>query len=438
MQMLSHPSAYDESAEEKQADEVMQISTNTTAGDVFDRLSRHMRLVFFQHLLACGECNTGKILEILANTVMQSCSVETTQTTQAGATEMRLCRSRHMTPKALERAAVQKESNRRMIAGMVIPVPPDDEHRWQEEAASDARAKIEEALHNIEAVGMELCHVRRAHDIMSDRTRPDSMLSVQRLAKHAAQAQELLNELLNSGSLLEPKDAKLAERTVRDIVMLCCRAQAGIKDRKDFLTRAAQAYGVPQLSLNVTAQLMLSYSKNDKNKQCGFASNNAYTNNRNGPRPGRNREFDDTYLANTSGSVCTAAVSMSVEKTINQDHQQGKDEHKSEFGEAMSANQEASCQANDEWNPNANYATSGQLHLADQISDIQCPDAESMHPQQLAAFHLQAQHWHMEQSEWYANEYQKRIEERVLTFWVVESKTMPDTPACYATPSVLS
>ena len=381
--MLSHPSAYDESAEEKQADEVMQISTNT-AGDVFDRLSRHMRLVFFQHLLACGECNTGKILEILANTVMQSCSVETTQTTQAGATEMRLCRSRHMTPKALERAAVQKESNRRMIAGMVIPVPPDDEHRWQEEAASDARAKIEEALHNIEAVGMELCHVRRAHDIMSDRTRPDSMLSVQRLAKHAAQAQELLNELLNSGSLLEPKDAKLAEHTVRDIVMLCCRAQAGIKDRKDFLTRAAQAYGVPQLSLNVTAQLMLSYSKNDKNKQCGFASNNAYTNNRNGPRPGRNREFDDTYLANTSGSVCTAAV-----------------------------------------------------HLADQISDIQCPDAESMHPQQLAAFHLQAQHWHMEQSEWYANEVQKRIEEHVLTFWVVESKTMPDTPAYYAPPSVL-
>ena len=105
---------------------------------------------------------------------------------------------------------------------------------------------------------------------------------------------------------------------------------------------------------------------------------------------------------------------------------------------ATSANQEASCQANDEWTPNANYATSGQLHLADQISDIQCPDAESMHLQQLTAFHLQAQHWHMEQSERYANEYQKRIEERVLTFWVVESKPMPDTPACYAPPSVLS
>ena len=129
MQMLSQPSAYDESVEEKQVDEVMQISTNTTAEDVFDRLSRHMRLVFFQHLLACGECNTGKILEILANTVMQSCSVETTQTAQAAATEMRFCRSRHMTPKALERAAVQQEIKRRMIAGMVIPVPPDDEHR---------------------------------------------------------------------------------------------------------------------------------------------------------------------------------------------------------------------------------------------------------------------------------------------------------------------
>jgi len=31
MQMLSQPSAHDESAEEKQVDEVMQISTNTTA-----------------------------------------------------------------------------------------------------------------------------------------------------------------------------------------------------------------------------------------------------------------------------------------------------------------------------------------------------------------------------------------------------------------------
>ena len=212
--------------------------------------------------------------------------------------------------------------------------------------------------------------------------------------------------------------------------MLCCRAQAGIKDRKDFLTRAAQAYGVPQLSLVVTAQLMLSYSKNDKNKQCGFPSNNAYTNNRNGPRPGRNKEFDYTYLANTSGSVCTAAVSISVDDATNQDHQQGQDKHKSTFGEATSTNQEANCQAD--------YATPGQLHLADQISDIQCPDAESMHLQQLTAFHLQAQHWHMEQCERYANEYQKRIEECVLTFWVVNSLPMPDTPACYAPPSVLS
>ena len=39
---------------------------------------------------------------------------------------------------------------------------------------------------------------------------------------------------------------------------------------------------------------------------------------------------------------------------------------------------------------------------------------------------LQAQHWHMEQSKWYANEYQKQTEEHPLTFWVVDSKRMDD------------
>jgi len=429
MQMWSHPSAPDESDEE-----VMRRRDHyAAAGNVFDCLSRSMQLVFFQRLLTCGDCNTKKILEILANIPMQTCPTETTPTVQAGVTEMRLGKSRHIT----ERAAIQLAANRTIIAAMDTPVSPDDEYRWQEKAWVDARAEIEKALQNIDAAERELGdthnQLQRARDSMSDRMLSDSTLSVQRLAKHAAKAQELLSELLNEFAKPKPDAVKVAERTVRDIVMLCCRAQAGIKDRNDFLDRAAQAYEVPEIAKEVKAQLMLSYSKHEDCKECGFPSNNAYANDRNGPRTGRNRESDDT-----SGSAYTDRVWMSVEKTINQDQQQGKGEFKNEFGEAMHANQEASCQANDEWKTVPNYATPGQAHVDDQTSDTHCPYADPTHLQQLAEFHSQAQQWHMEQSNWYANEYQTQTEEQLLTFWVVDSQKMDDsTPACYAHSSVL-
>ena len=428
MQMWSHPSAPDESDEQVMG----RRDHYAAAGNVFDCLSRSMQLAFFQRLLSCGECNTKKILEILANIAMQTCPPETTPTVQAGATEMRLGKSRHIT----ERAARQLAINRAVITAMDTPVSPDAEYYWQEKARFDARAKIEKALQNIDAAERELVHthnqLQRARDSMSDRMLSDSTLSVQRLAKHAAKAQELLSELLNEFANPKPDAAKKAERTVRDIVMLCCRAQAGIKDRNGFLDRAAEAYEVQQITKEVKAQLMLSYSKHEDCQRCGFPSNNAYNNDRNGPRTGRNKEPDDT-----SGSAYTARVWMSVEKTINQDQQQGKREFKNEFGEAMHANQETSCQANDEWKTVPNYATPGQAHVDDQTFDIHCTYEDPTHLQQLAEFHLQAQQWHMEQSIWYANEHQAQTEEELLTFWVVDSQRMGDTPACDAHSSVL-
>ena len=95
-----------------------------------------MQLAFFQRLLTCGECNTKKILEILANIAM------------------RIGKSRHIT----ERAARQLAINRTVIAAMDTPVSPDDEYHWQEKAWVDARVKIEKALQNIDAVERELGH----------------------------------------------------------------------------------------------------------------------------------------------------------------------------------------------------------------------------------------------------------------------------------------
>ena len=461
--MWSHPSASDESNEEV----LRRRGSYEAAGKVFDHLSRRMRLVFLQRLLSCGECNTENILEILANTAMQRCSSQTTQTVLESATAMRLGRSRHMTAQELERAAVQLAVNRDRIMAMDIPLSPDDEYKWQEKAWDDARLQIEEASHNIDAAERELGHthnqLQRARDIMSDRMLSDSTLSVQRLAKHAAKAQGLLSELLDEFEKPKPDAVKVAERSIRGIVMLCCRAQAGIKDPNDFWARAAQAYDVPQITNKVKAQLMLSYSKHEDNKQCGFPSNNAYANDQKGPRPSKNKESNDTHLAissqepgdtstrcatattflnytvasvaDTADSAYTVAVSTSVEKTINQDQQQDKDDFQNEFGEAMHINQEASCQTNDEWKTVPNYATPGHSHLDDQTSDIHGSCTDPTQLQQLAEFHLQAQHWHMEQSTWYANEYQKQTEE-LLTFWVVESKRMNDIPSCYANSSV--
>ena len=451
IQMWSHPSASDESNEKF----LRRRDSYEAAGKVFDNLNRHKQLVFFQRLLSCGECNTENILEILANIA--------TQTVLESATATRLGRSRDMTEEELKRAA----ANREMIRQMKIPLSPDDEYKWQEKAWVDAWFKIEEASHNIDAAERELGHthnqLQRARAIMSDRMLSDSTLSAQRLAKHAAKAQGLLSELLDEFEKPKPDTVKDAERSIRDIVMLCCRAQAGIKDPNDFWARVAQAYDVPQITKKIKAQLMLSYSKHEDNRQCGFPSNNAYANDQKGPRPGRNKESNDTHLAisgqepgdtpthcatattflnytvasmaNTAGSACTAAESTSVEKTINQDQQQDKYDFQNEFGEAMHTNQEASCQTNDEWKTVPNYATPGHSHLDDQTSDIHGSCTDPTQLQQLAEFHLQAQHWHMKQSTWYANEYQKQTEE-LLTFWVVESKRMNDIPSCYANSSV--
>ena len=111
------------------------------------------------------------------------------------------------------------------------------------------------------------------------------------LAQGAAQAQQLVHRALLNCPAGAKKAVKKADRDVRDIVMLRCRAVCkDPKDRDEFLGQAAQAYGGGELDKEVREQLLLSYHKNRKNQQCGFVSNNGIAAfRRGGPRPRRRR-----------------------------------------------------------------------------------------------------------------------------------------------------
>jgi hypothetical protein len=231
-------------------------------------------------------------------------------------------------------------------------------------------------------------------------------------------------------------------QNLRDIVMLCCRAQADIKDRTGFLAMAAQAYQTTCISKTTRSQLMLSYAK--AAFEIGFPSNNAYANNRNGTRDRRDnrpKNSDDTHPASasqeqgdpsssccaaattsssctvesaaaTSGSACAAAGSMSVhlgpsaglhfpttQPQIYQDQQNGKGGGKGKSWQDNDQPWEECCATF------PNDAAPGQPSLAQLASDNPCRYQHLMFLLQQSAQYYQACTYMMQQSIWHANEY---------------------------------
>ena len=419
-----------EQAEE--AEEVLHISNNEDARDVVRSLSRRMR-VCLERFLSCDEADAEKIRRLLASIATHS-----------------KAQLQERTPKQIERAAAQAKANRRAIEAMHIPVSLADADRMHQVAWDDAQARVEVALDKIDEAERELLlghtdklllgllrGARCIIFVMSPRWAPWHTYpppSVQLLAQRAAAALQLVQQMLIM--VLEKRTKKAfkdVEQNLRDIVMLCCRAQADIKDRPGFLAMAAQAYETTCLPDRVRAQLLLSYAK--AAFECGFPSNNAYANNRNGTRPRRDKSHknsDDAHLASasqeqgdpsssccaaattsssctvasaaaTSGSACAAAGSMSVQPTIYQDQQNGK-------GGGKGA--EASWQAHDQpweecWATFPNDAAPGQPSLAELASANPCRYQHLMFLQQQAAQYYETSSHYMQQSMWYADEYHK-------------------------------
>jgi hypothetical protein len=101
---------------------------------------------------------------------------------------------------------------------------------------------------------------------------------------------------------------------------------------------------------------------------------------------------------------------MSMQPTIYQDQQNGKGGGKGVCYEIMTANQEASWQANNEpwaecWATFPDDAAPGQPSLAELASANPCRYQYLMFLQQQATQYYQASCHFMEQSIWYANEY---------------------------------
>ena len=443
----------------EQAEEVLHISNNEEAWDVLRHMSRRMQTVFLQLLLSCDELDSEKIRRLIA-------SIATQCSTAEAALPVRNKR-RHTTKEKTAQAAAQAKANREAIEAMHIPVPPADADRMHQQAWYDAQArvevaldKIDEALDKIDEAERELLLGRTAEMLigvlrdaqaimlpMSPRWHTYTLPSMQLLAQRAAAALQLVQQRLIM--VLERRTKKAFKDVVqnlRDILMLCCRAQADIKDRRGFLAMAAQAYQTTCITPTDRAQLLLSYQK--AAFKCGFASNNAYHNNRNGTRLRRDKNDPSSWTgpikdpgshgsasqeqgdpsssccaaattssnctvasaAATSGSACAAAGSMSMQPTIYQDQQNGKGGGKGYCYAIMTANQEASWQANNEpwaecWATFPDDAAPGQPSLAELASANPCRYQYLMFLQQQATQYCQASSYFMEQSIWYANEY---------------------------------
>ena len=81
------------------------------------------------------------------------------------------------------------------------------------------------------------------------------------LGRGAAQAQQLIHEVLMNCPPAAEKAVKKADRDVRDVVVLRCRARCtNLKDREGFLEKATEAYD-GQLDKEIRAQLLLAYHK---------------------------------------------------------------------------------------------------------------------------------------------------------------------------------
>ena len=405
----------------EQTEEVQQIHSNEEAGKVLRNMNSHMQSVFFQHLLTCGDFDAERMRSRLASMAAQSRTSEATQAVKARTTTDRTGRARHTTPAAKAKAAAQAAANKVTVEGMKIAVPPNDAYRMRQEAWTDAQARVIVALEAIVAAEREMGHthqsLHRARAILRDKTG-----SMQRLAERAAEAQQLVHQVLincdeedmQPSEKLTAREAdavRVAHRHIRDIVMLCCRAQAGIKDRTEFLNRAAQAYNVKRLSQDVHAAILLSYAQDPKNVACGFASNNAYNTYKHGPRSMKQRNSSDTNITSADQeqgdpSACAAAESMSLEPTIYTDQQTSKGEDRGEFDEIVRTIQKTSpLKYGEHWDIDRdtfpNYAIPGQPSLAYQTSDIHWLYQDPIIFMQQCSAYLEAQAWYMEQNAWY-------------------------------------
>ena len=104
-----------------------------------------------------------------------------------------------------------------------------------------------------------------------------------------------------------------AANSVRDVIMLLCRGLSDdIRSRSSFLAQAAQAYG-RVLTTDESAQLGLSYFKDEKNHICGFEANNKLDHRRGKPAPARRKETNKAPDDETN-SAATHTVAASQEQ----------------------------------------------------------------------------------------------------------------------------
>ena len=97
---------------------------------------------------------------------------------------------------------------------------------------------------------------------------------------------------------------KTAERALRDVLVIRCRSQTVLKDRKSFLETAEEAFGRP-LDRELRAVILLAYHKITKGNTDTFPSNSQLNTVRRGyTRPRRER-----------GTVSDAAVNPALQDT---------------------------------------------------------------------------------------------------------------------------
>lgn len=179
-----------------------------------------------------------------------------------------------------EQAEVQQPAA--AAAAAATCMTPEDAEGLRQQAIQDANDKIDGAILSIlaaqDACGRPVPELQEALRRLKDRTEP--------LAQGAADAQRLVHRALEGCPPGAEKAIKNADRDVRDIVALRCRACcADPKDRDAFLVKAGEAYE-GDLDKEVRAQLLLSAKK----LHFGFVSNNQVAaERRGGPRPPRRR-----------------------------------------------------------------------------------------------------------------------------------------------------
>ena len=167
-------------------------------------------------------------------------------------------------------------------------------------AIKDAESKILGTVQSIldaeEACGEPNPDLQNAIQRLQDRTDP--------LARGAADAQRLVHQVLSDCPSAAEKAIKKADRNVRDIIVLRCRACCvDPKDRDGFLVKATEAFQ-GDLDKAVRAQLLLAYHKDPTNQKFGFVSNNQVAaDRRGGPRPRRRRHKSDGNISTS----CPAA-----------------------------------------------------------------------------------------------------------------------------------